>query len=333
MLRFHALGIIRALDSGSPVQQASVLPARCRMLLLGMIAALGWCLPLSGQHVSGANAQVSVKTAPVPAADASTGDLAALKVPTVDTKAGQPAVPGSRKIAFTQTPLSFEPALGQSIPAARFLARSARYTLQLEASRARLQFIAPGDPAAGSGAEGRALAMELVDTNGHATITGEEQLPGRANYFPTADPKTWRSKIPTYSRVKYSAVYPGIDLAFYGNANRLEYDFMLKPQADPGGIRMRLAGADQPSVDKNGNLVMRVGKQDIQFLSPVAYQFSREGKREIVSVSYRLQKVADGAPPLVSFALGKYDRGRPLVIDPVLLRALSYAQSEVARFV
>ncbi len=132
---------------------------------------------------------------------------------------------------------------------------------------------------------------------------------GKDNYFPTSDPKTWFSNIPTYSRVKYSGVYPGIDAAFYGNANRLEYDFMLQPKADPGQIRMSLAGADGASIDKDGSLVLRVGKGDIRFLVPVAYQTTPDGKgRDLVSASYRLETAANGGPAVVSFSLGSYDR-------------------------
>jgi len=220
-------------------------------------------------------------------------------------------------------PLSFEPNVGQNESVARFTARGTGYTLQLEAARALLRFAGP------KASEGsKTVTMEMVEGNRTPEVTGEDALLGKANYFPTKDPKTWFSNIPTYSRVKYSAVYPGIDLAYYGNANRLEFDFMLLPKADPGQIRMKLTGSDEARIDKDGNLVLRVGKDDIRFLVPVAYQTSADDKRrDTVSASYRLEKAANGEPAMVSFALGSYDRTRPLVIDPVVLApALSYAQ-------
>ena len=66
---------------------------------------------------------------------------------------------------------------------------------------------------------------------------------------------------------------------------------MLQPKADPGQIRMRLSGADAASIDKDGSLVLRVGKGDIRFLVPVAYQTSADGKgRDVVAASYRLER-------------------------------------------
>ena len=230
------------------------------------------------------------------------------------------APPTSRKVSLAHSQLAFEPNVGQSDPAARFTARAPVYTLQLEATRAQLRF-----GGVKFGADSKTVTMEMIGANGTTNLQGEEQLPGKDNYFPTSDPKTWFSNIPTYSRVKYSAVYAGIDAAFYGNANRLEYDFMLQPKADPGQIRMRLSGADAASIDKDGSLVLRVGNGDIRFLVPVAYQTSADGKgRDVVAASYRLEKAANGEPALVSFSLGSYDRARPLVIDPVM--ALTYAE-------
>jgi hypothetical protein len=60
--------------------------------------------------------------------------------------------------------------------------------------------------------------VEFEHANRTSRIYGESLLPGIANYFPAGDPKTWTTNIPTYSRVRYSSLYPGIDVAFYGNA-------------------------------------------------------------------------------------------------------------------
>ena len=247
---------------------------------------------------------------------------AASKETAVDRSAPPLAAPASRKVEFAQMPLSFEPNVGQTDSAARFTAKSRGYTLQLGATSARLQFAAPK-----AGAESKTITMEMVGGNRTPEVRGEDQLVGKNNYFPTSDPKTWFSNIPTYSRVKYGAVYPGVDVAFYGNANRLEYDFMLQPKADPGQIRMKLSGANEASIDKDGSLVLRVDQDDVRFLVPVAYQTSADGKgREAVTASYRLEKASNGEPAMVALALGRYDRARPLVIDPVVVPALTYTQ-------
>ena len=75
--------------------------------------------------------------------------------------------------------------------------------------------------------------MKLVGANRAPEIVGLEELPGKSNYFAGRDPKRWRAGIPTYAKVKYEGVYPGVDLVYYGRERQLEYDFVLAPQADP----------------------------------------------------------------------------------------------------
>ena len=43
-------------------------------------------------------------------------------------------------------------------------------------------------------------------------VSGLDPLPGKMNYFVGNDPKKWHTDVPTFASVKYSAVYPGIDL-------------------------------------------------------------------------------------------------------------------------
>jgi hypothetical protein len=56
----------------------------------------------------------------------------------------------------------------------------------------------------------------LVGANLAAAVAGADPLPGHANYFLGNDPKKWRTDVPTYARVKYQGVYPGVDLVYYG---------------------------------------------------------------------------------------------------------------------
>ena len=220
----------------------------------------------------------------------------------------------SRKMSLTQTPLSFEPNIGQSDAKAWFTARGAGYTVDLGNSGAVLRF-----GASKTGDKSTPIAMEMVDANPAPKAEGEGELPGKDSYFPTSDRKTWFSNIPTYSRVKYSGVYPGIDTVFYGKPNRLEYDFLVQANADPGQIRMKFSGSDEAHIAKDGSLVLRLGKDDVSLLVPVAYQTAADGMQQVVSASYRMEAATAGGPAIVSLSLGHYDHTRPLVIDPALV--------------
>ena len=58
--------------------------------------------------------------------------------------------------------------------------------------------------------------MTLLGARSDPQIEGIDPLPGRVNYFIGNDSTKWHTDIPTYARVKYRSVYPGIDLIYYG---------------------------------------------------------------------------------------------------------------------
>jgi hypothetical protein len=234
--------------------------------------------------------------------------------------AGQAAdrKPSTHDLTFAKTPLAFEPNAGQDQSSARFLARGAGYSVKLEPSRALLSFGA------------KQVALGLVNASPRTEMQGDAPLPGTVNYFETSDPKTWFTSIPTYSKVSYKDVYPGIGLAFHGNGDRLEYDFLVDPGADAAQIRFQLIGADKLSIDAAGNLVLHLGQQDISLLKPVAWQPTTGGNgREIVQAAYTLNPSGQ-----VTFALGPHDAKRALVIDPIVSFVYSgyvgYSASAVA---
>lgn len=203
-------------------------------------------------------------------------------------------------------PLSFEVNQGQVDEQVKYLARGQGYTL----------FLTPGAAVLGLRGEGAGKSTEwlrlvLQGAPAASAITGEEQLPGQSHYFVGKDPKQWRTNIPTFARVRYQQVYPGVDLIYYGRQGRLENDFEVTAGINPKVISWRLEGADRICVDSTGDLVLTVGGSEVRLQQPRAYQVEGEQQREI-PIHYRVhgQKV--------SFALGKYNRRQKLVIDPVL---------------
>jgi hypothetical protein len=95
--------------------------------------------------------------------------------------------------------------------------------------------------------------MKLEGANPSSAIDGTEQLPGIVNYFIGNDPDKWRTKIPTYAKVHYTEAYPGIDLAYYGNQGKLEYDFIVAPGADPSQIKLAFDGSSEIQVAESGD--------------------------------------------------------------------------------
>ncbi|MGH7493499.1 MAG: SBBP repeat-containing protein [bacterium] len=124
-------------------------------------------------------------------------------------------------------------------------------------------------------------------------MTGIEELPGRTNYLIGNDSTGWWSDIPNYAKVKYQAVYPGVDLIYYGNQQQLEYDFIVAPNVNPEVITLGFAGAEKLEVDGEGDLVVHVAGEQVRMHKPVIYQ-ERHGQREEVAGGYVLRSLVAG---------------------------------------
>ena len=159
------------------------------------------------------------------------------------------------------------------------------------------------------------MRLTFAGARSDARVEGQDELPGKANYLIGSDPRAWRTNIPTYARVRYREVYPGIDVMFHGDQQQLEYDLIVAPGHDPRTIALRVDGVDRLAIDPAGDLLLHVGDGIIRMQKPVLYQHEQAGAtRRTVDGHYVLSGTHQ-----VGFAVGTYDKTRPLVIDPVLV--------------
>ncbi len=221
--------------------------------------------------------------------------------------------------AYGKLPLSFEANQGQTDERVKFISRGQGYGLFLTADEAVLTLRAQDEGkrdqahVGPSSSTAVVLRTKLVGANKDPKVSGQDELAGRSNYFIGNDPQKWRTSVPNFSKVRYEAVYPGIDLIYYGKGRQLEYDFTVAPGMDPGLIKLAFEGAENLSLDEQGDLLISLKGGVVRHHAPVVYQ-EIDGQRVAVAGNYRLHSDRE-----VGFALGQYDRTRPLVIDPVLV--------------
>ncbi len=234
---------------------------------------------------------------------------------------------------YGKLPLSFEANTGQADKNVKFLSRGSGYGLHLTGKEAVLELLESGVRSQKSGASRKprnsklhgaisgplirslerstagstplapspqppapsVLRMQLAGASGTGEPMGEEQLPGTVNYFIGNDPARWHTSVPTYAKVRYAGIYPGIDLVYYGNPSadgQLEYDFVVAPGADPsvialdvaaglsrhpssksGGVPTRSGQVPPPlQIAADGDLVIKTDGGEIRFHKPVVYQ-------------------------------------------------------------
>jgi hypothetical protein len=114
--------------------------------------------------------------------------------------------------------------------------------------------------------------MKLFGANPNPDVVGLDQLPGKSNYCIGKDPSKWRTNVPTYTKVEYKNVYPGVDLVYYGNQRQLEYDFVVAPGEDPNRIVFGFEGAEKVEIDGQGDLVLQADDSKIRMKKPYIYQ-------------------------------------------------------------
>src|SRR3989449_673084 len=237
------------------------------------------------------------------------------------------AIPQATKqqvlVAYGKLPLSFEANQGQTDPQVKFLSRGSGYTLFLTPTEAVLT-LTKADVHAKRRISGEAtlvepekraatvLRMKLLGANPAPPVAGVGELPGKSNYFIGNDSKKWRANVPTYAKVEYRDVYPGVNLVYYGNQRQLEHDFVVSPDADPTAITLGFEGVDGMAIDALGDLVLRADGSEVRLRQPVVYQ-DHDGRRAVIPTRYVLK-----AERQVSFEVAAYDSTKPLIIDPVL---------------
>ena len=221
--------------------------------------------------------------------------------------------------AFFNTPLHFEANEGQTDRQVKFLSRGSGYGLYLTPQEAVLALRKPKPSGSEQETEETSpdfavLRMRLVGANATPELTGDNLLPGKVNYFIGNDPAKWRTQIPTYGKIRYDNVYPGIDLLYYGNQRQLEYDFIVAPGEDPAQIAMAFEGTERLELDtQTGDLVLQTASGEVRQRKPLIYQ-EGEGDRQIIEGQYVIKDDTH-----VSFQVAAYDTTQPLIIDPILV--------------
>ncbi len=98
----------------------------------------------------------------------------------------------------------------------------------------RLRRVGPPEPVAHTPQKRWALKVDFVDANPAVRPETLEQAETLISYF-KGRPEEWRTGLRASRRIIYRDLWPGIDLIYSGTVNRLKYDFIVHPGADPIG--------------------------------------------------------------------------------------------------
>ena len=225
----------------------------------------------------------------------------------ISFQAQQPATDSAARLKGL--PVSFEENHGQVDSQVQFLAHAGNGTIYFTPEEAVLALHSRGaknQPAIS------VLRLKWIGANPHLQMVAENPLPGRINYLIGRDPAQWHTGVPTFARVHYRGLFPGVDAIFYGNKGGIEYDLVLVPGADPAKISFALEGATSMRLANSGDLVLTLQDAEVRQLKPMVYQ-EINGARRLLPAHYIIHR-----DKTVGFEVAGFNRNLPLVIDPRL---------------
>src|SRR3972149_3305628 len=165
------------------------------------------------------------------------------------------------------------------------------------------------------------LKLAPVGANKNPEIVADDKQKGKANYFIGNDPNKWRTSIPTYKSIIYKELYKGIDMKFYGNNQQMEYDLIVKPDANPSQVRFSYEGIESLNITGDGDLEVGLKQGKLIHKRPYIYQ-EVNGKRVQINGKFKVFQPLHTANGHLLFSYGfqvaSYNKKYPLIIDPVL---------------
>ncbi len=163
------------------------------------------------------------------------------------------------------------------------------------------------------------VGIRPVGVSPGITLEAQGRLSGRVNYLIGKEEDEWITGIPTYEKVVYRNVYEGIDIAFYGNQRRLEYDVIVRPGSNLRAVKFVYEGIVSLKVNRMGQLLAELPSGSVIVQDkPTIYQVI-DGEKVEVRGRFVVRK--EDQKYYYGFEAEGYREGYALVVDP----ALSYS--------
>jgi len=158
-----------------------------------------------------------------------------------------------------------------------------------------------------------ALKFHFVKATGNGQqATGE--LPWHNNYFLGNDSTKWAPNCRNYTNIVYRDVWDGIDIEWYEENGKLEFDFVVQPGADPSQIRMSCEGLIGEMARSSNELKLPTSLGELRTALPQVYQISSGGARNEVDAKFEITNKNEFG---ISLPNG-YQKEHTLRIDPLI---------------
>lgn len=242
---------------------------------------------------------------------------------------------------FGRVPVFFVPNQGQTDDRVGFYVKGADKTVYFAPEGVTFSLSSSAGPRDQKALKRWTVKLDFLGARKDVKPEGREKTGAVISYF-RGKPEEWKTGLPAYSRIIYRDLWPGIDLAYKGDMDKLKYEFIVHPGANPSKIRLAYRGVERVALTEEGRLEVKTPVGGFEDDVPVAYQ-ENDGKRTGVPVTYSLEGVAESQSSVAvsgsgitsesgpesrahiyGFEVGEYDRSQILVIDPAVLVYCGY---------
>ena len=152
--------------------------------------------------------------------------------------------------------------------------------------------------------------VDFINSNPEVLTTLLEESDYYENYY-LREKSKWINNVRSYKSLCQKNIYNGVDIRYYIDTDRLKYDIVIAPSANPKVIKLKYEGLDK-IILKGGILHAKTTVNIIEEHQPFAYQIIN-GDHVEVPCYYRLKK------DILSFDFPEgYNSNYELIIDPIL---------------
>ena len=217
----------------------------------------------------------------------------------------------SKAAAIVALGVPFIPNLGQTDRDVAFLARTFAGTVFVTTDGRIVYSLPPAQAGSASGAARQGWALTESFPRRGIRPVGLAETSARVSDF--VGGTNTRSDLATYERIDLGEIADGVTAELRAAGDNVEKLFTVRPGADATALLVKIAGTTKLALEPDGGLAVGTGNGDLRFTAPVAFQIEA-GHQVPVAVAYRLTE----KPGEYGFAVGAYDRTKPLVIDPLI---------------
>lgn len=160
---------------------------------------------------------------------------------------------------------------------------------------------------------GHVVSFRLENANKRVSTSGTDAIQTRIDFLGLNTPSV--KDVKAYREAFVQNQISGLTTRFYRDEQTPRYDLILAPGANPNAISFRITGAQSVSVDTDGSL--RINTSIRSLFQRGLYTFQETGRsRQEVDSAFKVKQ--DGDDFILTIEVGKYDRSKPLIIDPLV---------------